>query len=65
MSKNMGFMTIAEGVETEEQFKRLYKLECDEVQGYLTGYPIPKEQMRKVLGQQKLTMHIQSVAVNQ
>lgn len=65
MSKNMGFMTIAEGVETEEQFKHLYKLGCDEVQGYLTGFPIPKEQMHKVLEQQKLTMHIKSVAVNQ
>jgi EAL domain-containing protein (putative c-di-GMP-specific phosphodiesterase class I) len=34
---------IAEGVETEEQFRQLGLLQCDEVQGFLIGRPVPVE----------------------
>jgi len=39
--KELGINSIAEGVETEEQFKALKKLGCDAVQGYLFNKPIP------------------------
>ncbi|HEY5020089.1 MAG TPA: EAL domain-containing protein, partial [Steroidobacteraceae bacterium] len=32
---------VAEGVETEEQLRQLRSLDCDEVQGYLCGRPVP------------------------
>ena len=34
---------VAEGVETEEQLRRLRSLNCDEMQGYLFGKPVPGE----------------------
>ena len=34
---------VAEGVETEAQFRQLRLLHCDEVQGYLFGKPVPRE----------------------
>lgn len=39
--KELGINSIAEGVETEEQFKAVKKLGCDAVQGYLFNKPIP------------------------
>jgi diguanylate cyclase (GGDEF)-like protein len=35
--------TVAEGVETEEQLRQLRLLDCDEMQGYLLGKPVPVE----------------------
>ena len=41
MSKALGFETLAEGVETAEQRRRLLKLGCDQAQGYYYGKPCP------------------------
>lgn len=43
MAKAVGIKTIAEGVETQEQFAILTELGCDEVQGYLLGRPVPAD----------------------
>jgi EAL domain-containing protein (putative c-di-GMP-specific phosphodiesterase class I) len=40
--------TIAEGIETEEQFECLKRLGCDQVQGYLIGKPVPASELRDV-----------------
>lgn len=39
MAKNLNLKTVAEGVETEEQFQLLKELGCDFFQGYLFGRP--------------------------
>ena len=40
----MGIRTIAEGVETEEQFLMLRKMGCAQAQGYLFSRPLPQEE---------------------
>ncbi len=49
MVKKLGFETIAEGVETQEQFDYLKEIGCDCIQGFLLGKPMPKEEMEKLL----------------
>ncbi len=43
MAKGMGLLTVAEGVETEEQLNILRTLGCDAIQGYYFSRPLPKE----------------------
>lgn len=53
MVKRLGYETVAEGVETEEQFAYLRELSCDMIQGYYTGKPMPAEGVEAML--QELT----------
>ena len=41
LSASLGIATTAEGVETREQFDRVKAEGCTEVQGFLTGRPMP------------------------
>ena len=41
MAKELGIHTLAEGVETEEQFQYLRNIGCEKVQGYYFGKPLP------------------------
>lgn len=43
ISKKMGLITVAEGVETKLQLDYLKKLDCDVIQGFLLGRPQPEE----------------------
>ncbi len=49
MSKGIGVNTLAEGVETEEQFAFLREIGCEKVQGYLFGRPAPLDECMKNL----------------
>jgi EAL domain-containing protein (putative c-di-GMP-specific phosphodiesterase class I) len=40
---------IAEGVEEDEQAELLRQLGCDQIQGYLTGRPVPPDQVAGLL----------------
>ncbi|SFG05613.1 EAL domain-containing protein [Oribacterium sp. WCC10] len=44
MAKEMNIKTLAEGVETEEQFEFLKVVGCEKAQGYLFGKPMPLDQ---------------------
>lgn len=51
MAKGLGLKTIAEGVETAEALAKLKQYQCDEVQGYYLGRPMPAAQFREFLVQ--------------
>ncbi|MER0216102.1 MAG: bifunctional diguanylate cyclase/phosphodiesterase [Nitrosomonas sp.] len=45
----LGIKTLAEGVETEEQFEYLAHNGCMEIQGYLISKPVPAEQIQALI----------------
>lgn len=45
----LNLRVIAEGVETVEQAKLLKLLRCDQMQGYLIGKPLPREQVQALI----------------
>lgn len=49
MVKRLGYETIAEGVETKEQFEYLRGLACDSIQGFYMGRPMPAEGIESLL----------------
>lgn len=50
MANALGLETVAEGVETPEQFRRLAQLGCRAVQGYLFGAAMPPEAIENLTG---------------
>lgn len=53
MAHSLNLKTIAEGIETEEQWKILRLLRCDMGQGYYYSKPLPAEEVEKMLIYQK------------
>jgi EAL domain-containing protein (putative c-di-GMP-specific phosphodiesterase class I) len=45
LAHKLGIGTVAEGVETPAQLKRLRELGCDTVQGFLCAYPMPASEL--------------------
>lgn len=51
MAHSLGTFTVAEGVETPEQFDMLCRLGCDEMQGYLFSPALPVPELERRLEQ--------------
>ena len=49
LGQSLGMKTVAEGVETREQFKRVAADGCTDVQGYLISRPLPAGQIASFL----------------
>ena len=49
MSHSLDLKVLAEGIETPEQHEFLYKIKCDQAQGYLFSKPLPADEMSKLL----------------
>ena len=49
MGNNLKLNVIAEGVETEEQFRFLKENNCNQVQGYLICRPLPPDELLQLL----------------
>ena len=45
MSKELGIHTLAEGIETKEQFEFLKEHGCEKIQGFYFGKPIPTAEL--------------------
>ncbi len=45
MAKKIGIQTLAEGVETQEQYDFLRSIGCEKVQGYFVSKPIPSAEL--------------------
>lgn len=56
MVQRLGYETVAEGVETKEQFQYLKELQCDMIQGYYMGRPMPADDIDHLL--KKLTAEL-------
>ncbi|WP_456323537.1 EAL domain-containing protein [Hydrogenimonas sp.] len=52
IAESLGMKTLAEGVETEEQFEILRDFGCNYIQGYLLGKPMPKERAEELIREQ-------------
>ncbi len=46
LSRSLGVETVAEGVESEEDARKLLDLGCNLAQGYLFGRPLPADEVR-------------------
>ncbi|MGZ3181338.1 MAG: bifunctional diguanylate cyclase/phosphodiesterase [Telluria sp.] len=57
LGHKMNLRIVAEGVETEQQFRFLVENECDEMQGYLFSRPVPAEDIRRLLLEQQARGH--------
>ena len=46
MAKRIGIQTLAEGVETEEQYQYLRSIGCEKIQGYYFGHSMPGKEIQ-------------------
>ncbi len=60
LGKRLGVTTVAEGVETEAQMKRVLEEGCDEVQGYLYGHPQPSQADVAIIDAMQPHVHMKS-----
>ena len=56
LAATLGMKTVAEGVETEAELACIRAQGCDEVQGYLTGRPMPAEAAATLLEPARLAL---------
>ncbi len=58
MVKSLGIQTLAEGVETKEEYDFLRSVGCEKVQGWYFGKPEPYEDLMKHMGEKKISPEI-------
>jgi diguanylate cyclase (GGDEF)-like protein/PAS domain S-box-containing protein len=54
--RKIGLETIAEGVENDKQLNFLYQSLCDNIQGFLTGKPMPAELVVDIIKEGKVDL---------
>ena len=51
MIHGMGMKIVAEGIETEEQYKKMEEINIDYIQGYYFSKPLPEQEFLQFLRQ--------------
>jgi EAL domain-containing protein (putative c-di-GMP-specific phosphodiesterase class I) len=54
MAKNIGMVTLVEGVETEEQVRFLRSIGCDRMQGFYFSGPLPYDEIIRLLEDRRI-----------
>ena len=54
LGRGLNLPVVAEGVETEEQLRFLASEQCNEIQGYFVGRPMPIEDYAEVVGRARV-----------
>ena len=54
MAKNIGMVTLVEGVENEEQVRFLKSIGCDRLQGYYFSKPMPYDDLIRLLKEKQI-----------
>ncbi|RFB81126.1 putative bifunctional diguanylate cyclase/phosphodiesterase [Methylovirgula sp. 4M-Z18] len=62
VGRSLRMTTIAEGIETEEQFECLKRLGCDQIQGYLIGRPAPTSSLAYLYGKKSYIQSARGLA---
>jgi EAL domain-containing protein (putative c-di-GMP-specific phosphodiesterase class I) len=62
LGRSLELPILAEGVETEAQHAFLVQEGCDEMQGYLTGRPLPITEYAKLVGRQMIAQQNRAIA---
>ena len=62
MAKRIGVQTLAEGVETKEQYVFLYTIGCEKIQGYYFGRPMPGKVLHRYVKDTQQT--VESLALH-
>ena len=60
LAHSLGFQTIAEGVEPQEQLDFLRAQHCDEIQGYFYSKPVPAEAFARLLAGEQARLTAES-----
>ena len=63
LGRSLNVPVLAEGVETEEQYRFLADEDCDEVQGYLTGRPRPIADYSGLVGRKTIDAGTQAADI--
>lgn len=53
IGKELGLKTVAEGVETIGEWKKLQAMKCDEIQGFYFSKPLPIEKIEEMMADKK------------
>ena len=56
MTKQLGIVSLCEGVETKDQYDFLASIGCNRTQGYYFSKPVPEEKIREMLKEGKLSI---------
>ncbi|HZU79585.1 MAG TPA: EAL domain-containing protein, partial [Acidimicrobiales bacterium] len=61
LARDFGLSTVAEGIETEAQRRRLRDAGCRLAQGFLFAKPVDLRQLRQVMAVQEGSAHVHQI----
>jgi PAS domain S-box-containing protein len=63
LGQSLGLVTVAEGVETQEQADMLVRMGCELGQGWLYGKPVPASELARLIAPESWNLQIPSPAL--